>query len=146
MIITNEELLRVECSDVLPEEVDSIRNSLEKELKHSYEMGRPGIGLAAPQIGIAKNIAIVRIISDIGDKFNVDLVNAKIISSYNEIELDNEGCLSFPKLYGKTKRYNEIYVSNTIKPYKFIAVGLLSVCIQHELDHLNGILLPDRFI
>ncbi len=142
-ILTDPALLRVNCSDVLPEEVDSLRFLLEKALLESESKGQPGIGLAAPQIGIAKKMAIVRIPNNSG-VYKVDLVNCKIASGYNKMVVQGEGCLSFPGRYEQTLRYEEIYVvDNLIKPYSFIATGLVAVCIQHELDHLQGVLLSD---
>lgn len=144
MIITNnQEALRVKCEPVVAEEVDELIAILEKELANSEANGKPGIGLAAPQIGIAKNIAIVRI----GDRYGVNLVNCRISEFYDEFVFEGEGCLSFPDLRENTKRFNEIYVvDNLVYPHSFIATGLFGVCCQHELDHLNGILLPDKHI
>lgn len=142
MIITDESLLRVKCIDVLPEEVKDLRETLEQELQKSEKDGMPGIGLAAPQIGIAKKMAIVRIPGN--KSYNVDLVNCYVAVGYDKDFFDEEGCLSFPNLKVRTVRYQEIYVvNNLVKPYSFIATGLPAVCIQHELDHLSGILLPD---
>lgn len=136
MIITDEKLLRVNCSDVLLDEIGPLREQLEKELNSS---SAPGIGLAAPQIGIAKNMAIVR--TDYG---NIDLVNCIIKSAYDKYLFDGEGCLSFPGRFEKTFRYNEIYVvENAVEPHSFICTGLVAVVAQHELDHLVGKLLPD---
>ena len=142
MIVTDESLLRVECKDVLPDEIGPLREKLEAELKRSAELGRPGIGLAAPQIGVAKKMAIVRIPGGAGGGNNVDLVNARISEVYNRIYFD-EGCLSFPGKIVRTQRYTEVKVENAVEPVSFIATGLFAICIQHELDHLNGILLPD---
>lgn len=140
MIITNnEEALRVKCEDVLPEEVGPLVEQLEKELDYSARMGRPGIGLAAPQIGIAKNIAIVRL-----DKLSIDLVNCKIKHQYDKFMFRGEGCLSFPGRIEDTMRYQEIHiVNNLVNPNSFIASGLVAIVCQHELDHLNSVLLPD---
>lgn len=144
MIITNnQEALRVKCEPVSLEEVDKLVSLLEEELANSTARGRPGIGLAAPQIGIAKNIAIVRI----SDRYSVNLVNCRITNAYDEFIFTGEGCLSFPDLRENTKRFNEIHiVDNLVYPHSFVATGLFSVCCQHELDHLNGILLPDKRI
>ncbi len=139
MIITDEKLLRVKCEDVLPNEIGPIIDQLERELKRSSS----GIGLAAPQIGIAKNIAIVRI----NDKYSINLINCKIKQGFDPEIFEDEGCLSFPGMYVKTLRYNEIYVvENLAEPRQFIATGLPAVVIQHELNHLDGILLPDLAI
>ena len=145
MIITNnEELLRVKCEDVLPEEVAELREKLEQGLRESDELGRPGIGLACPQIGITKNMAIVRIPSRGDTQFNVDLVNCRIQKGYRKSLFKGEGCLSFPGRYVDTQRYQEIVVvDNLVEPHSFVATGLFAVCIQHELDHLHGLLLPD---
>lgn len=141
MIITNnEELLRIPCEDVLPEEIGPLIDQLERELSHSAKMGRPGIGLAAPQIGISKKIAIVRV----GPNYNLNLVNCTIDKAFDKAIFNEEGCLSFPGRYEKTMRYQEVHiVNNAYFPNKFIATGLISVVVQHELDHLSGILLPD---
>lgn len=144
MIITNnEELLRVKCEDVLPEEIAALRGQLERELENSARLGRPGIGLAAPQIGIAKKMAIVRL----GQAdLNLDLINATILSGYDSFIHKDEGCLSFPGRTENVMRYGEIVISNDLSSNKIILTGLLAICAQHELDHVEGILLPDRAI
>lgn len=141
MIITNnEELLRVKCQDVLPDEVGSLVDALEKELAHANRLGKSGIGLAAPQIGIAKKIAIVRI-----DKVKFDLVNCHIQQGYDPTMFREEGCLSFPGRVEDTIRFQEVYIaSNLVRPYSFTATGLLAVICQHELDHVNSTLFMDR--
>lgn len=144
MIITDESLLRVKCTDVLIEEVDALREALENELRLSGERGAPGIGLAAPQIGIAKNMAIVRVPLLNGKLYSVDLVNCIQKAGYDKTFFDGEGCLSFPGRLERTMRYQEIHVvNNLIPPYSFIATGIPAVVIQHELGHLIGELLID---
>lgn len=144
MILTDELALKIKCTDVSPEEYSSIKEQLEAELRKSAECGVPGIGLAAPQIGIPKNMAIVRIASGSAYRLNVDLVNCSILNKYENIIFDGEGCLSFPGRYERTMRWREIHVvDNLVEPFGFIANGLFGVACQHELDHLKGILLPD---
>lgn len=139
MIITDEKLLRLPCENVKVEEVGPFIDQLERELKHSGELGNKGIGLSAPQINYKKRIAIVRV----NKEYSVNLVNPKIIIGYDKSLFDGEGCLSYPGRYETTMRYQEIVVENDIEPYKFIATGLFGICIQHEIGHLNGVLLPD---
>lgn len=141
MILTDEKQLRVECANVLDSEIEDLVNKLQVELALSAKSGRPGIGLAAPQIGIAKNIAIVRI----NEELSFNLVNATIDHSYDKRFFDNEGCLSFPGQFVKTLRYDEIHITNHYQHKKesFILTGLPSVVAQHEIDHLHSILLPD---
>lgn len=145
MILTDEEQVKklgLTSEIVKPEEIEELKNILESELKNSEKLGFPGIGLACPQIGIAKKMAIIRIP---GKKiYYADLVNPVIIEKYDLAIFDGEGCLSFPKLFGRTQRYQEIRVENFLGfPKNFIATGLPAVCIQHEIDHLNGIILPE---
>lgn len=141
MIITNNEAaLRVFCEPVTLEEIGSLVDLLEKELEYSNKTGRPGIGLAAPQIGIAKNIAIVRL-----PKISFNLVNAKLIQGFDPATFPEEGCLSFPGRVENTIRFQEVYIANNlVEPHSFIANGLLAVVCQHELDHLNYTLFIDR--
>lgn len=141
MIITNnEELLRVKCQEVMPGEVGPLIDVLEKELDYANRLGKGGIGLAAPQIGIAKKIAIVRI-----DKVKLDLVNCRIEQGFDPALFREEGCLSFPGRVEDTTRFQEVYITNNlVSPYRFTATGLLAVVCQHELDHVNSTLFMDR--
>lgn len=141
MIITNnEELLRVKCEEVLPEEVGTLIQTLEKELDYANRLGKNGIGLAAPQIGIAKKISIVRL-----GNVKFDLVNATIAEGFDPTLFQEEGCLSFPGRVENTLRFQEVHIiDNLISPNRFIATGLLAVVCQHELDHVNSTLFMDR--
>ncbi len=144
IIINDEELLRTPCVDVKPEEVDELRAILEAELREANRLGKEGIGLAAPQIGIFKKMAIIRLGHN---DLDVDLVNCRIDKVFDEAIFPSEGCLSFPGKVESTLRYQECYiVDNLVYPHTFVATGLLAVAVQHELDHLNGILLSDRAI
>jgi peptide deformylase len=138
MIITDQEILRAHNEDVKPEEVSDLVALLERELAASPN---GGLGLAAPQIGINKRIAIIRINSDL----KLDLVNCRIEKQYDPLVFKGEGCLSMPDKKVDTIRYQEICVAgNLVEPHSFIATDLASIVIQHELDHLNGILMIDR--
>lgn len=140
MIITDEKLLRIKCDNASLEEVGGIIELLERELILSEKAGRPGIGLAAPQIGIYKNVAIIRI----DEKTKLDLVNCKIANKYDQFIFRGEGCLSYPDRLEDTIRYNEVHIiDNLIYPYGLELTGLVSVVAQHELDHLDNRLLPD---
>jgi peptide deformylase len=140
MIITDEAQLRLPCTDATENEVGEIIDLLERELEHSARMGRPGIGLAAPQCGIRKNVAIIRL----NEANSINLINARITQAYDQGIFRDEGCLSFPGRVEETLRYQEIYITgNLVRPEEFVATGLLAVVCQHELDHLNGVLLPD---
>lgn len=145
IIVNNEEALRIKCEDVLPDEVADLIAVLETELNYANRLGKGGIGLAAPQIGIAKNIAIVRLGKAQG--LELDLVNCKLEKGFDPTIFHEEGCLSFPGRVEDTTRFTEVYITNNlVYPYTFVATGLLSVVCQHELDHLNSTLFMDHKI
>ncbi len=102
-----------------------------------------GIGLAAIQVNIKKRLIVIDV-SETRDK-PLFLINPEICEKNNKIESE-EGCLSVPGFYDKVERYNNIKYKSSdfegnIKAYQ--AEGLLAVCIQHEIDHLNGKLFVD---
>lgn len=144
MIITNnEKSLRVQCEDVKPEEIANLIEILESELDYANRLGKGGIGLAAPQIGIAKKIAIVRL----SPTLKFDLVNCKIEQGFDPATFKEEGCLSFPGRVENTMRFQEIYVTgNAVYPHTFIATGLPAVVCQHEIDHYSNTLFFDHMI
>lgn len=141
MIITNNEAaLRVFCEPVTMDEVGSLVETLEKELDYANRLGKNGIGLAAPQIGIAKDIAIVRL-----PKLSFNLINAKLIQGFDPATFTDEGCLSFPGRTEDTIRFQEVYIANNLtEPHSFVASGFVAVVCQHELDHLHSTLFMDR--
>lgn len=142
MIITDEKILRQPCEDVKPEEVGELRELLERELENSARLGRSGVGLSLPQVNIHKKMAIIRLGPN---DLNLDLVNCSILKGYDLALFKDEGCLSFPGRAEDTMRYQEIVIGNNlVYPTGCILTGLMAICAQHELDHLNGILLPDR--
>ena len=144
MIITDEKVLRsIKCVDVYPEEISELISTLERELEHSEKLGRKGIGLAAPQIGIAKKIAIIRI----DNNHSVDLINCRIVHAYDPAIFVDEGCLSVPDRLEDTMRFQEVHVvDNLVYPNAFIATGLMAVVVQHELEHLDSALFFDKAI
>lgn len=145
IIINNEDALRVKCEEVLPEEVAALIAILESELDNANRLGKGGIGLAAPQIGIAKNIAIVRMGKMHG--IDINLVNCKIEKGFDPGTFKDEGCLSFPGRVEDTTRFQEVYITNNlVQPSTFIATGLIAVVCQHELDHLNQTLFMDHMV
>jgi len=106
----------------------------------------PGIGLAANQVGVSKQVLTVdvRSIQEQGDL--IVLINPEIVSSDGECEIE-EGCLSLPEYKTVLKRPEKIRVRGLNRkgsPLEFECDGLLARALQHEIDHLNGILLIDR--
>ncbi len=107
----------------------------------------PGVGLAAPQIGVSKRIFIIDTAS--GEDEPSDLrvfINPEFVATDGEI-LFEEGCLSFPGVREEIKRYEQVTVravDEKGEPFELTADGLLAIAIQHEGDHLDGKLMIDR--
>ena len=124
---------------------DKLRQTIKEMLQTMYSAD--GIGLAAPQVGIHKQLIVIDIALDQPDKPPLVLVNPKIIKSGTELCSSEEGCLSIPGVYLDVTRPEVIEVSyknEQGKPCKLKATGLLSRAIQHEMDHLNGVMFVDR--
>jgi len=124
---------------------ENLRKMVTRMFKLMYEGGETGgVGLAAPQIGISKSILVY----DIGRRSGV-LVNPKIVAHSEETEIGEEGCLSVPGIYGPVKRYKWIIVeyqdlNGRKKKEKFEDFD--ARVIQHEMDHLDGILFVDKIV
>lgn len=107
----------------------------------------PGIGLAAPQIGKSIKLIVVDTTVQIdGEKEYMSMVNPEIID-HEGLQLDEEGCLSVPELTANVKRYKRITVSYQNQEgytQELSTEGRFSVVLQHEIDHLNGILFLDH--
>ena len=101
----------------------------------------PGIGLAAPQVGVLLRV----IVAEVDDQLHA-LVNPEIIRSEGE-QVGDEGCLSIPGYIGEVQRFERVVVKAKNRAGKDVRVrgeGLLARCLQHEIDHIDGILFTDR--
>ena len=120
------------------------RKLLDDMLKTMY--AAPGIGLAAVQIGILKRIIVIDISKKEEKKNPIFLINPEIIYRSKETSIYEEGCLSLPGHFAEIERPAKCkinYIDYHGKKAELEAEGLLSTCIQHEIDHLNGILFID---
>ena len=123
---------------------DELRKLLDDMLETMYSA--PGIGLAAVQIGILKRLIVIDISKDVEKKEPLFLINPKIIFQSKKKSSYEEGCLSIPGYFAEIERPSEChlnYIDYYGKEKSLKANGLLSTCIQHEIDHLNGILFID---
>ena len=121
---------------------DSTRTLVKDMFETMYDA--PGIGLAATQINHHQRIIVIDISEDKSQP--VCLINPEIVEKDGEIDWD-EGCLSVPNYYDCVKRANQIKVSALNEQgerFELEATELLAVCIQHEIDHLDGILFVDH--
>lgn len=136
-----------EILETVCEKVTQFDRSLVKLLNDMYDtmLAADGVGLAAPQVGIAKQIAIV----DIGDEHGrMELINPIILEARGE-QIGPEGCLSFPGLFGDVSRaeYVKVRAQNRRgRVFTLEATGFLARALQHEIDHLHGVLFTTKVI
>ncbi len=119
---------------------------------HETMMEAPGVGLAGPQVGVMRRIIVVHVPADYdndGDpETTLTLINPEIVKGYGSEE-GQEGCLSIPRWYGLVPRMTSITVKAMNlenKHLRFKAEGFLARVIQHEIDHLDGVLFIDRVV
>ncbi len=137
----NEPILREKCKKV--EKVDKKIRKLVIDMVQTMKKSQ-GIGLAAPQIGVSKKVITVL---DPENHRLLGLINPKILKKSKEKEMGEEGCLSFPGIFLKIKRAQEVEVEGLDingNEIKLKAQGLLARVFQHEIDHLDGILFFNR--
>ena len=106
----------------------------------------PGIGLAAVQVGILKRLVVIDISKGEEKKKPIFLINPQIIHKSEKTSVYEEGCLSIPGQFAEIERPAECtlkYIDYNGKEKQLKANGLLATCVQHEVDHLNGILFID---
>ena len=124
-------------AEPVTEITEEVKRLAEDMLETMY--AAPGVGLAGPQVGISLQICVIDIVPE-GKNRPFVLINPKVISGEDKVELE-EGCLSFPKIYEKVKRWNKINVEYTDLKGKTNNVeieGFLAKAFQHEIDHLKG--------
>ena len=124
---------------------DSIRKLAKDMLITMYSA--KGIGLAAPQVGVQKRILVIDLNFEDPDAPPNVFINPEIISSSASLDTYEEGCLSIPGVYLNVLRPSSIklsYRDEMGRPKKMNAEGLMARCIQHEIDHLNGVLFIDK--
>ena len=137
-------------------------NKFDKDLQNLLEdmvetmREAPGVGLAAPQIGLSDRIIVVEYYQHEEDEENEEapkkvwaMINPEIVKSSEETLMGVEGCLSIPGLLGEVERHAAVQVKGLNKhgkPMKVKAEGWLARIFQHEIDHLNGVLFTERAI
>tara|TARA_X000000368_G_scaffold407480_1_gene386975 strand:- start:450 stop:974 length:525 start_codon:yes stop_codon:yes gene_type:complete len=143
ILIEPNEVLRKKSTPV--DKVDSdIQKLMDDMLETMY--AAPGIGLAAIQVGVPKRIIVLDIAQKEGQKNPMFFVNPEIINKSKNNSTYEEGCLSVPGQFAEIDRPDECfvkYLDYNGQPKEIKAEGMLATCIQHEMDHLEGILFID---
>ena len=123
---------------------DSVKELARDMLETMYDA--PGIGLAAPQIGEMKRMVVMDLAKEGEEPDPLVMINPEILKFSDETVTTEEGCLSIPELYYDVERPAEVTVRYTDLDGKTVekdATDRLAICIQHELDHLDGVLYID---
>lgn len=144
LIILPDPILRQVSKPI--ETVDSeVKKLADDMLETMYDA--PGIGLAAIQIGVARRMLVLDVSKDGEDKQPLVFINPEIVASSDARSVYEEGCLSIPDYYAEVERPATITVKHIDRDGKEQIVeadGLLATCLQHEIDHLNGVLFIDH--
>ena len=142
ILIEPDPLLRKKC-EPLEKVDDDLRKLMNEMLATMYDA--PGIGLAAIQVGVLKRVVVIDLSKD--EKKNpLFLINPEIVHKSKNTSIYEEGCLSLPGQFAEIERPAECvlqYIDYNGKKKELKAKGLLATCIQHEVDHLDGILFID---
>jgi len=137
-------ILRAKARLVGPADADRVRELVPAMLAAMY--AAPGIGLAAPQVGVGLRLAVVDMQQD-DARAPIHLVNPEIIRVSEEWGTREEGCLSLPGQFADVSRPARVvvrYLDLEGKKKEIEAEGLLAACLQHEIDHLDGVLFVDH--
>ena len=144
LIILPDPILRQVSKPI--ETIDSeVKKLADYMLETMYDA--PGIGLAAIQIGVARRMLVLDVSKDGEDKKPLVFINPEIVASTDARSVYEEGCLSIPDYYAEVERPAGITVKHLDRDGKeqlTEADGLLATCLQHEIDHLNGVLFIDH--
>jgi peptide deformylase len=144
LIILPDPLLRQVSKPI--ERVDSdLQRLVDDMLETMYDA--PGIGLAAIQVGVPRRMLVIDVSREGEEKQPLVFINPEVVKSSDERSLYEEGCLSIPDYYAEVERPATIgvkYLDRDGKEQLIDADGLLATCLQHEIDHLNGVLFIDH--
>ena len=144
ILLAPDKALKTRARKVLPEDMDQVRALLPRMFATMY--AAPGIGLAAPQVGVSLRVAVVDLMPDDAPAPLV-LVNPEVVAVGEEWGVREEGCLSLPGQYADVSRPAQVRVRYTDeggRARELSADGLLATCLQHEIDHLDGVLFVDH--
>ncbi|MBB3976395.1 peptide deformylase [Rhizobium azooxidifex] len=144
LIILPDPILR-EISAPLEAINDETRRLAEDMLDTMYDA--PGIGLAAIQIGVPRRMLVLDVSKDGDEKTPLVFINPEIVASSDARSVYEEGCLSIPDYYAEVERPATIsvrFLDREGKEQTIDADGLLATCLQHEIDHLDGVLFIDH--
>jgi peptide deformylase len=144
ILLVPEPILKARARPVGTGDMEQVRALLPRMFTTMYQA--PGIGLAAPQVGVGLRFAVIDLMAN--DKPDpITLINPQVIARSEELATREEGCLSLPGQYADVTRPARVTVRYTDvggAKRQIEAEGLLAACMQHEIDHLDGVLFVDH--
>ncbi len=145
ILVVPDARLRQKARAVTPADADAVRDLAPRMLASMY--AAPGIGLAAPQVGELLRLVVLDLGKDEESRAPMVMLNPEITAESKETALREEGCLSLPGQYADVERPARIkarWLELDGTKREMEAEGLLATCIQHEVDHLDGVLFVDH--
>lgn len=143
-IITIPDPLLKTVSEPVDKVDDELRKLMDDMLETMYQA--PGIGLAAIQVGVAKRVIVLDVEGDEENPKPLYMINPVVIWSSDETNIYNEGCLSVPDQYADVERPRDVkvtYLDYNGKAIEEEMTDIFATCVQHEIDHLNGVVFID---
>ena len=144
ILIAPHPVLKAKARRIGPADAEAVRALLPRMFATMYRA--PGIGLAAPQVGVSLRLAIVDLMEN-DVRAQITLINPEIVAADTELATREEGCLSLPGQFGDVTRPARVtvrYHDADGARHDLQAEGLLAACLQHEIDHLDGVLFVDH--
>ncbi len=144
IIIAPDPRLKVTAAPVAAVD-DEVRRLMDDMLDTMH--AAPGIGLAGPQVGVAKRVLVLDVAGDDEEPNPLKVANPEILWASDETRIDEEGCLSLPDHYAEVTRAAKVtvrYIDYDNEIREIEAEGTLATCLQHEMDHLDGKLFIDH--
>ncbi|MDE2516932.1 MAG: peptide deformylase [Rhodospirillales bacterium] len=144
ILIVPDQRLKTRARPVGPADEAKVRALVPQMFAAMY--AAPGIGLAAPQVGALLRLTVIDLMED-DKKHPIVLINPEIVAASEELATREEGCLSLPGQYADVTRPARVkvrYLDETGAKREIEGEGLLAACLQHEIDHLDGVLFVDH--
>src|SRR5690606_26676312 len=144
LVILPDPVLR-QVSEPVERVDDALRRFADDMLETMYDA--PGIGLAAIQIGVPRRMLVMALAKEDEPQAPHVVINPEIVASGDGVSVYEEGCLSIPDYYAEVERPDTVtvkYLDRDGKEQLIEADGLMATCLQHEIDHLNGVLFIDH--
>lgn len=144
ILVVPDPILKARAKPVAPADMEELRRLIPRMFATMYKA--PGIGLAAPQVGVGLRCAVVDLMAN-NVPAPIVLINPEVIARSDELAAREEGCLSLPGQYAEVTRPARVtirYLDLDGAKRQIEAEGLLAACLQHEIDHLDGVLFVDH--